>query len=150
MCRILATSLIYGNITIDVIPQFDHCSYHPHPIDWRQGYKSLQSALNITARLIYGSNRYDHITDLLRDRLYLLVFHDGYNLSVACCPQVSTRISPRIHYQQLCQKVNYSTSIWAALSLSRWLGYSGEQEQVRRKFFCSGRTFGLECTTGVS
>ena len=30
----------------------------------------LQSVLNVAARLIYGRNRYDHITNLLRNRLH--------------------------------------------------------------------------------
>ena len=32
----------------------------------------LQSVLNVATRLIYKRNRYDHITDLLRDRLHWL------------------------------------------------------------------------------
>ena len=32
----------------------------------------LQSVFNVAARLICGRNRYDHITDLLRDRLHWL------------------------------------------------------------------------------
>ena len=32
----------------------------------------VQSVLNATARLIYGRGRYDHVTDLIRDRLHWL------------------------------------------------------------------------------
>ena len=111
----------------------------------------LKSVLNVAARLIHGRNWYDHITDLLRVILHW--FRVSQRITFKCCLpclQVSTWISPSIHSQRLYQKVNYWTSIWTAFSLARWLGYSSAQKQVRRTFFCSGRTFGLERTTWVS
>ena len=54
-----------------VISRIDYCN----SILWRlPKYQQdrLQSVLNVAARLIYECNLYDHITDLLRDRLHWL------------------------------------------------------------------------------
>ena len=118
---------------------------------WLPKYQQdrLQSVLNVAARLIYGRNGYDHMTDLLRDRLHWLRVTQRITFKYCLFTSFYTDL-PSIHHQQLCQKVNYSTSILAALSLTKWLGYWDDQEQVRWKFLLQLTDFGLERTTGVS
>ena len=52
---------------------------------WLPKYQQdrLQSVLNVAARFIYGRNRYDHITDLLRDRLHWL--RVPQRITFKCC-----------------------------------------------------------------
>ena len=66
----------------------------------------LQSVLNVAARLIYGRNRYDHITDQLRDRLHwlrvperiafnccLLLYKSLHGLALACIASICVKKS---------------------------------------------------------
>ena len=157
----------YATFNYDVSDQFDaHCLwlqlvnsfvisriYYCNSILLRLSKNQqdrLQSVLNVAACLIYRRNRYDHITYLFRDRLHC--FRVPQRITFSDCLLVYKSLhglAPAYIGSSCIQKVNYSTSIWAALSLPRWLGYSGDREQVLRTFFCSGRTFGLERTTGV-
>ena len=43
----------------------------------------VQSVLNVAARLVYGRNRFDHVTDLLRDRLHWL--RVPQRITFKCC-----------------------------------------------------------------
>ena len=70
---LVLSRLDHGNATLSGNPQYL--------------LKRLQSVMNSTARLVFSSSRYDHITPLLR-QLHALAQGGGANRLQACCPCV--------------------------------------------------------------
>ena len=69
--RSLPTSTAIQLVNCFVIARVDYCNSIVSGIPKYQ-HDRIQSVLNAAARLIFGVNRYDHITPLLKDRLHCL------------------------------------------------------------------------------
>ena len=71
VCRVLPTSTANQLVNSFIVSCVDYCNslLWGAPANLTDG---IRSVLHVAARLIYGRRHFDHVTDLMRDRLHWL------------------------------------------------------------------------------
>ena len=112
----------------------------------------LHAILNSAARLIYGRSLYDHVTDLIRDRLHWLPIEHRVGFKcVKVCVQSVTRHRSFIHRPILCQTTRRRASLRVEIcgSFSTRLGCFRNDNSVWRTLLHCRRSIDLELFAGL-